>query len=113
MKKQSKHLIHLTDKNFSSIVTKGITLVDLGAAWCKPCLFLTPIVNKLADNYAGKINVAKFDVEIHKCIPRKLGIHSIPTIIIFLNGREVERFIGIKSYNTYRKSLDKYLNKKA
>jgi len=111
-KEQSKHLIHLNDKNFSAITSKGITIVDFWAAWCKPCIFLTPIINELAENYVGRVKVAKFDVESNKRIPNKLIIRNIPTVIIFQNGREMERIIGVKPYNTYKKIIDKYLKLK-
>ncbi len=107
---QSKHLVHLTDKNFSQAIARGITIVDFWAAWCKPCLFLAPIINELADNYAGKVRVAKLDVEANKRVSNKLGIRSIPTVIIFQDGKEVQRIIGVKPYNFYQKVLDKLLN---
>ncbi len=110
---QSQYIVHLTDKNFSSVVAQGITIVDFWAAWCKPCLFLAPIINDLADNYGQKVKVAKFDVEANKRIPNKLGIRSIPTVILFRDGKEVERFIGVKPYNVYKKAIDKLLNQKS
>ncbi len=106
----SENLIHLNDKNFSAVISRGISLVDFWAAWCKPCVFLAPIINQLADEYGDKVNVGKFDVEASKRIPSRLKIMSIPTVIIFKNGKEVQRFVGVKSYNVYKKALEKLLN---
>ncbi len=108
-KNQSKHILKLNDKNFYSIISKGITLVDFWAAWCKPCVFLAPVINELAENYHGKVKVAKFDVEASKKIPSKLNIMNIPTVIIFKDGKELHRIIGVKPYNYYKKLLEKIL----
>ncbi len=108
-KNQSQHLIKLNDKNFNTIISHGITLVDFWAAWCKPCVFLAPIINELADAYAGsdKIKIAKMDVEANRKIPGKLGIMNIPTVIIFKDGKEIQRIVGVKPFNYYKKILDK------
>lgn len=110
---QSQYLVHLTDKNFSQAISRGITIVDFWAAWCKPCVFLAPIINELADNYGQQVKVAKMDVEANKRMPDKLGIRSIPTVIIFRDGKEVQRFIGVKPYNVYKKALERLLNQKS
>ena len=110
---QSQYLVHLTDKNFSQVISHGITIVDFWAAWCKPCVFLAPIINELADNYGKQVKVAKMDVEANKRVPDKLGIRSIPTVIIFRDGKEVQRFIGVKPYNVYKKALEHLLNQKS
>ncbi len=107
--KQSENIIKLTDKNFGSVIAQGITLVDFWAAWCKPCVFLAPIINELADTYAGKIKVGKMDVEANRKIPNKLRIMNIPTVIIFKNGKEVHRIVGVKPAGYYKKILDKML----
>ncbi len=110
---QSQYLVHLTDKNFSQAISRGITIVDFWAALCKPCVFLAPIINELADNYGQQVKVAKMDVEANKRMPDKLGIRSIPTVIIFRDGKEVQRFIGVKPYNVYKKALERLLNQKS
>ncbi len=112
-KEESEKLIHLNDKNFYSVISRGITIVDFWAAWCKPCAFLVPIINQVADNYGDKIHVAKLDVEANKKISNRLGIRNIPTVIIFNNGKEIARFIGVKPYNVYKKAIENILNPKA
>ena len=108
-KNQSKYILKLTDKNFFSTISKGLTLVDFWTAWCKPCVFLAPIVNELAENYHDKVKIAKLDVEAHRKVAEKLNIMNIPTVIIFKDGKELHRIIGVKPYNYYKKLLDKIL----
>ena len=104
---QSKFIVKLNDKNFSAVTAKGITLVDFWAAWCKPCVFLAPIINDLAEHYQGKIKVAKLDVEANKKTASKYRVMNIPTVIIFKNGKEIERVIGVKPFNYYKKLIDR------
>ena len=112
-KQESEKLIHLNDKNFQSVISRGITIVDFWAAWCKPCAFLVPIINQIADNYGDEIHVAKLDVEANNKTSNKLGIRNIPTVIIFNNGKEVARFVGVKPYNVYEKAIKNLLKPKA
>ncbi len=106
-KNQSKFIVKLNDKNFSAVTAKGITVVDFWAAWCKPCVFLAPIINDLAEHYQGKIKIGKLDVEANRKIASKYKVMNIPTVIIFKNGKEVQRIIGVKPFNYYKKLIDK------
>ncbi len=108
--KASKNIIKLNGKNFKTVVGQGITLVDFWAAWCKPCVFLAPIISQLADEYHGRVKVAKLDVDANKKIAQDLGIMNIPTVIVYKNGKEIQRIIGVKTAKTYRKILDDLLN---
>ncbi len=111
-KEDSKNLIILNDNTFYHKISGKIALVDFWAAWCQPCKIQGPIVSDLADEYAedNKVLVCKLDVETNKKIAAKLGIRNIPTIIIFKNGKEVERLVGIKTKSVLKKVLSKYLN---
>ncbi len=108
----SKNIIILNDNTFYNRISGKIALVDFWAAWCQPCKIQGPIVNQLADDYAEneKVKICKLDVETNKKIASKLGIRNIPTIIIFKNGKEIQRFVGIKTKSILNKALVKYLN---
>ena len=89
------NLIHLSDEDFDSVVNSAPAMVvDFWATWCGPCRALGPTIEALADEYAGKVKVAKVDVDHAPNISSKWRIQSIPAIIAFRNGVEVGRVIG-------------------
>lgn len=86
----------LDDSNFQNTISKGITLVDFYATWCGPCRMIAPIVEQLANQLKGKVNVAKLDIDQAQQTTAALQITSVPTIIIFKDGQEVKRVVGVK-----------------
>ncbi len=93
----SKNIHHLNEKNFKKATAKGIVLVDFWASWCMPCKMMTPVLNDLSEEMGSQAMVAKLDVEKHQALSTKFGIRSIPTLILFKDGKEVSRFQGIKT----------------
>ena len=88
-------IIDLTDENFKSNIEKGITLVDFWAQWCAPCFMIAPIVEEIAQEYKDKIKVGKLNVDSNQITAADLGIVSIPTLMIFKEGREEARIVGV------------------
>ena len=86
----------ITDSKFSEIVEQGSlpVLVDFWATWCGPCRMLSPVVDKLAEKYEGKMVVAKCNVDESADIPMKFGIRNIPTLLFFKDGQLVDRLVG-------------------
>jgi len=104
----SEHTIELTDQNFNIITKKGISLVDFWAPWCAPCRIQGPIVNELANEMHEKANICKMDVDQNKKTAAKFGVRSIPTIMIFKDGKMVKQLVGVKPKNTLIKEIQAF-----
>ncbi len=89
------HVI-VTDDNFEKEVLQSDipVLVDFWAEWCVPCKMVEPVVDQIAQEYAGKLKIGKVDVDSNPQISMKYGIRSIPTLLIFKNGKPVDQIIG-------------------
>ncbi|MBA8757339.1 MULTISPECIES: thioredoxin [Wolbachia] len=92
----SDDITSVNDQNFKSEVTdyKGFVLIDFWAEWCGPCKSLMPRIEQLAKDRKGKIKICKFDIDGETEVPSKYGVQSIPTLIIFQDGKEIARKIG-------------------
>ncbi len=101
--------IVLSDASFQSEIKEGIVLVDFWATWCGPCRRQGPIVEELAKEFAGKVKVCKLDVDHNRETATKYYVRSIPTIIIFKDGKVVERLVGLRSKSELIKTLKVYL----
>ena len=83
-------------KQFENKINSGVTLVDFNAPWCAPCRAMEPVVKQLADSFIGKAQVFELNVDKNQRLAMHLNIMSIPTMIIYSQGEEVRRFIGIQ-----------------
>ena len=92
----SEHLKHVTDANFDEEVLKasGPVLVDFWAQWCGPCKMIAPVLDELAEEYAGKLQICKLDVDANPNTAPKYNVKGIPTLIIFKNGQPVDMKVG-------------------
>ena len=97
----------LTDQNFSAKTKSGTVLVDFWASWCMPCKMMVPVLNELAEETNGKVTIAKLNVDEAKITASKFGVRSIPTMILFKNGKEIHRFVGVKTKDYLVKELDR------
>jgi len=89
--------INLNDENFKKEVleTDIPVLVDFWAPWCGPCTMLGPVIAELADDYQGRVKVCKVNVDEGKSTAAEYGIMSIPTLIVFKDGKVVDKFVGV------------------
>jgi len=94
----SKNVLELTDENFEEQVLKSETpvLVDFWAEWCMPCRMLAPVIEEIADDYAGRIKVGKVDTDSSRSTAMKFDIRAIPTLILFKGGKVVKKFVGLQ-----------------
>jgi thioredoxin 1 len=101
----------LTDNDFHQQVEKSTIpyVVDFWAIWCTPCSMVAPVMEEIASEYDGKINVGKVNVDNELKTANEFNIHNIPTIVIFKNGKEVERIVGAVPKDHIVKRLEQYL----
>ena len=105
-------VMEVTDETFEQEVeqAKGVAMVDFWAAWCGPCRLVGPIVDELAQEYAGQVKVAKLDVDASQRTAMKFGIRSIPSILIFKDGQLVDSVVGAVPKQQLEKKLKQHLD---
>jgi len=102
---ESKKIVTLTSTNFDNQVKNGIVLVDFWASWCMPCKMLAPVINEIAEEASDIAKVCKLNVDEQRDIVAKYSVRGIPTLILFKNGKEVKRFVGVKTKGFYLKQI--------
>ncbi len=102
------NILTATTQNFSEAVLKSTqpVLVDFWAEWCGPCKMLTPVLDELATEYAGRATIAKVNIDDHQELALQFGISSIPTLLLFKNGNVVGQSVGLKPKNALKQQLD-------
>lgn len=104
--------MQITDSNFQKEISenKGVAFVDFWAPWCGPCRMIGPIVEEVATEYSGKAKVGKVNVDENQETAGKFGVMSIPTMIVFKDGKEVDRIVGVVPKNSITDKLDKWIS---
>jgi thioredoxin 1 len=104
-------VIHLDKKNFKKEVIESRTpvIVDFWASWCMPCQMMAPVFEQLSGEYAGKLKFAKLSTEEEQEIAIENKISSIPCLVVFKGGKEVERIVGFSQKNALKGRIDKIL----
>ena len=108
--KESEKIKVFTDQNFQNKIKTGMVLVDFWASWCMPCKMMVPVLNEVAEEVDGKVTIAKVNVDEQKATAAKFGIRSIPTMVLFQNGKEVKRIVGVKTKDYLLKEFDRRIN---
>ena len=112
MTKEIERIIHLNRTNWNDIVLNSNlpVLVDFWAEWCGPCRMVGPIVEQLAQSLDGKVKVSKLNVDQNQEIAMKYNVQSIPSLILFKNGKEIARTVGLSPKEKYEKFVNNALN---
>lgn len=107
----SANVHNISDADFDQKVLKASlpVVVDFWAPWCGPCRVVGPILEELAGEYQGKINVVKVNIDDHPQNAGKYGVQAIPTMIVFKNGKEVARMVGAKAKSALKADFEQVL----
>ena len=105
----SNQLAHFTDDNFDNEIAKGVTLVDFFADWCGPCRMMEPIIEELASELSGTAKIGKLDIEASQKTTSVYNVTSIPTMILFKDGEEVKRIVGVKDKDSLKEIISSEL----
>jgi thioredoxin 1 len=95
--KDNEQILLLTDQNFQTRIKSGLTLVDFWADWCMPCKMMVPVLNGVAEEMKGEAQIGKINVDQQQTLAARYNVRSIPTLILFKNGKEHKRYVGVKS----------------
>lgn len=104
----STNIATLTQETFAAQVLQSPVpvLVDFWAEWCGPCKMIAPILDELADEYEGRVKIAKVNVDNDQALAAEYGVTAIPTLIVFQNGQVVEQMRGLRSKRDLKTTLD-------
>jgi thioredoxin 1 len=99
----------LDDENFADSIAAGVTLVDFYAEWCAPCKMLAPILAELAEKFQGNVTIAKVDIDHQQKVTSSHHVTSVPTLVLFKDGTEVDRVVGVRDADALELMINKAL----
>ena len=102
---------YIADESAFDALVKNdsVVVVDCTASWCGPCKLVAPLMDQLAEEFAGKATVAKLDLDSNRPVAKRFGIKSIPAVMVFKNGELMDTMVGVKPYTTFSEAVTSYL----
>ncbi|HUV07278.1 MAG TPA: thioredoxin [Spirochaetia bacterium] len=105
-----KHsVLTISDESFDKVISEGVTIVDFWAEWCMPCRMQAPIMDKVAEKMGERVVISKINVDENPNTAVKFGITGIPTSILFKDGKEAQRFVGVQSEAALMRAIESNL----
>lgn len=101
--------VYLEEETFQQGVSSGLVLVDFYADWCGPCRMLTPVLEEVGKELSGKASIAKIDIDKAQGTATSYQVTSIPTLILFKDGQEVGRLVGLRDKDTIKEFVESHL----
>lgn len=102
-------MLHLNKENFEKEVGEGVSVVDFFADWCMPCKMMAPVFVKLSKEFEGKMKFGKVDTQTESELSGQFEIMGIPCLIVFKDGKEIDRIVGLMPEDALREKLNSYL----
>lgn len=100
-------VIHFNESGFDkALADGGLMMVDFWASWCGPCKMLSPTIDQIGEQYEGKAIIGKVNVDEEQGLAMRYGVMSIPTIVYFKNGKEIDRKVGVQPISAFTSALD-------
>jgi len=100
----------LITANFNEVImSEKVVLVDFWASWCGPCRMVAPVIDQIAEEYEGKVTVGKVNVDSEGTLAAEYAVVSIPTVILFKDGKQVDKLVGAHSFDDYADMIDKVI----
>ena len=112
MEQERKALLSVGEADFGSVVLESArpAVVDFTAAWCGPCRAVAPVIEDLASDYAGRVTVAKVDIDDYPQLAARYGVRSVPTVMLFAGGGIKRVYVGARPAQEYRAGIDELLH---
>ncbi|MHB0969008.1 MAG: thioredoxin [Thermoanaerobaculia bacterium] len=99
----------INESEFAGVTVKGAVLIDFGAEWCGPCKAMLPVLEKLSADYQGRLEIYSVDIDKDPTLAAKHGVMSVPTFLLFKDGKAVERVVGAMPEREMKKRIDPHV----
>ncbi len=103
-------ITELNSTNYKEFTSNELTLVDIWAPWCKPCLQIAPIVDEISSDFQGKLSVGKLDADTNSDIISELGVRNVPTLLLYKNGEIVDKLVGSVSKQKLTEMINNHIS---
>jgi thioredoxin 1 len=99
----------INESEFSDKTSTGLVLIDFGAEWCGPCKTLLPILEKVSKDFDGKMSIYSVDIDRSPSLAARHGVMSVPTMLVFKDGKQIDRMVGLLPERELKKRIDSHL----